>query len=214
MQTRGVTRFGNHDYKLHTDWNLDAQIAGELANALKERFLVRDSAMAQRTFPKITADFLHDPSTQVQRALTSLPQTKEVDAYIVIFPQQLGIMGGEQGLAVIRGQGLFGPGTTSIETYYEVGVYNSHTGRRMDFATARYEGSHAAPVEFCSNSLWADSADQLSEEQKSRIKKEFESLIARTLVYTLSAAGLVGDADAAVAAGKDQTNGDPSCHAP
>lgn len=215
MQAGGVTRFGNHDYILHTDWNLDAQIAGEVATALKERFLIRDGALDSRAFPKITADFLHDPATQVQRALATLPQSTDLDAYVIVFPQSFGGIGMDwQGLAVTRGQGLFGPGTTSIEAYYEVAVYNARTLRRIDSAAARFEGSHSPPVEMCSNSLWGDSADQLSDEQKSRVRTEFESLIDRSLFYTLSAAGLMGSADAAVAAAKGQRSGDPSCHAP
>lgn len=92
MQTFGATRFGNAEYTLHADWNVDAQIADEVTKALSPRFAIRDAGIDPRVFGGIKMGPTDDEWSQVKNRIMALPRSSGIDAYVVVFPQFVDIM--------------------------------------------------------------------------------------------------------------------------
>lgn len=121
------------------------------------------------------------------------------------------------GLNVSHTRGIFGSATTSVGPNYYVGVFDAATGNRIDYGSAQWPTSrtytgHEPPAEECSNTMWADSEGELTNEQRNRLRQEFSSLISRSIAYTMASANLIGKADAAANTAAFAIAGDPSCH--
>ena len=88
---------------------------------------------------------------------------------------------------------------------------------QIDYGSAQWPTSrtytgHEPPAEECSNTMWADSEGELTNEQRNRLRQEFSSLISRSIAYTMASANLIGKADAAANTAAFAIAGDPSCH--
>jgi len=220
MQTWGYTIFGNEDYQLHTDWNLDDQVDSEVANALKGRFAVKTISIDPQTASHFMAKAHGTDWSAVEKLVRTLPASDGVDAYVVVFPivRMLGF--GQRfwgGLVGRHVPDLRGP-HIEFGAYYAVGVIEAGTGKRIDWGTGHLT-THGllldnAPDEQCAADMWATGADAITPEQKSRIHQEMSSVISRSIPYTLAGANLLGEADAKAYAAQIALPGDPSCHEP
>jgi len=214
MQTLGPA-FSAKAYKLQTDWNIDEKIAAEIARLLAGRFMV-STAVDSRAFGTIENGIFDNPVSEVQRRIAALPKVGGLDAYIVVFPFQLNGSANWSGLFVRRDPGLFGGGTTIVGVYYYFGVFDASTGKRIDYGTpklpaAGFLSGFSPPSATCSKTMWADTAEGLSDEQKSGIRREMLSLATKSVGYAMAGANLItkseADANAKLHAGDD----DPSC---
>ena len=213
MPTNGVTVFGNADYKLDLDLNLDAQIVQQAGAALQPQFTVKEVDPAP--FAGLELGTFGLP-----RRLPSVPKLEGLDAYVVVLPSELDPVPSAaefRGLVVSHGEG-FGEGTTLITAQYAVVVFDAATGRRIDYGTGQYPSTrsiygHVTPLEFCDNAIRSEAADKITDEQKARVKKELSALVSRSIAYTLASAGLIDKPRAAAVTAGFDTQGDPSCHA-
>jgi len=216
MQTDGPTIFGNDDYKLDLDFDLDAQIVQQVKAALGKNFAVTEVAVDASAFSALESGV--DETREMRRRILALPKAEGVDAYIFVLPDLFKGPAFElRGLVVTRSPSPFGDGFTTVGTHYAVGAFDAVTGNRIDYGTAQYPSSrtltgHERPIERCTNSMWADAADRLSDGQKSRLRKEFRALVSRSIAYTLASAGLINKSETAAVTAAFDTQGDESCH--
>jgi hypothetical protein len=216
MQKIGPTVFGNLDYKLRVEESFDDQLVEDIAKSLEPRFKIKSSAMDAAAFADIEGGI--ENKREVKRRILALPRRPDVDAYVIVLPQSVRILGTTwNGLSVSRFGALLGDGQTSVSAFYGIGVYNASTGERIDYGTARYPSTatltgHEPPTEICANSMWADSSDQLAVEQRDRIRQELASLISRSVAFTLASANLIDKAEAGEATAKFSLPKEPSCH--
>lgn len=200
MQTGG-TRFDYADYKLQTDWNLDALIHDHVANAVRGRFAVKDDALDARLFSTVKNSSGRAVWAQIRDILKAAPQKPDVEAVIVVHPNESpGPL--SPGLGVIHeAPSWLGSGTTIVGATYALGIYDAKTGDRIDYGTGRYPASdtlsgYTFPWETCPASIWADAEDKLTAKQKNGIRQELWSLITRSLPYALTNSGLISKTDA------------------
>ena len=218
MQTQG-TSFDYADYKLRTDWSLDVQVQDYVTHALQSRFTIKKSAVDPQIFANIKSDISTTPLSQAEDRIAALPVKPNVDAIVVVLPYPTDSTGYvSPGFDVTYGVPfLFNDGTTWVAVTYEVYVLDAKTGQMIDYGSGKIPASnmlsgHSPPWAQCSNSMWADSEDKLSADQKTRIRTELWSLLTRSLPYALSGANLVSDAEAGTLAGSLAVAGDVSCH--
>lgn len=118
-----------------------------------------------------------------------------------------------------RGVAAFsGNGTTTIAASYAIAVYDTKTGDRISYGTAKFPArghlsGYSPPWENCSNAMWAASEDTLTADQKTSIRAEFWSLITRSLPHALFGSGLISKSDADALMASASTAADPSCKA-
>lgn len=234
LRKEGFTVFENAEYKLDLDLKMDEQIVHQIEASLQPQFAVTKVDVDPGVASELAEGVLGQG--RLRRQLLALPHAG-IDAYIVVLPA---LVRGRQGLAVDHvslgsGQsgrmlrGLFGgplgqlglsrDQATSVSAFYGVDVYDAATGRRLDYGIAHYPSPGSLlgsefPTAACDPTIWSDTADAMSDAQKSRLKLEMSALVSRSIAYTLSSAGLIDKSQAgAITAGFD-TEGDRSCHPP
>jgi hypothetical protein len=215
MQTGG-TRFDYADYKLHTDWNFDALIHDYVANAVHGRFAVKDDALDTRIFSAVKSPSGRAVWARIGDILQAAPQKPDVDAVIVVYPNESpGPL--SPGLGIVHeAPSWLGSGTTIFGATYALGIYDAKTGDRIDYGTGRYPASgtlsgYTFPWEMCPASIWADSEDKLTPEQKGGIRQELWSLVTRSLPYALTNSGLISKSNVE-SLNASATAAGPSCH--
>jgi hypothetical protein len=218
MQTYGFVIFDFSGYKLHTDWNIDQQVVDLVTRALSGKYVIKNVPIDSKSLADIREPLLGTIWPDVEHRIASLPQTNGVDAYVVVVPQLVKNVGEQwQGLVGTRSPGLVNDGKTDFGAYYLIGVFDSRTGRRIDFGTARIPASpvgHNPPVAECPKSMWPNSEEQITPQQNASIHVETVSLISRSIAYTLASANLISDDDAAAVTKQIGLPGAPSCHEP
>ena len=219
MQTQG-TRFDYDDFKLHTDWNLDGFVRDYITKALQARFTVKDSNIDPQTFSNIESYLFHTVRAQIGDRLRALKSKPDVDALIVVFPFGLDSTGYvSPGLAATHASSFLNrEGGVTVAATYSVGVYDAKTGELIDYTYAQYSGLEnryggPPPIESCPDSMWAPSEDQLNNDQRDRIRQEFQSLLTHSLPITMAKINLITKADALALAASSTVAGDPSCEA-
>jgi len=200
-------------YRFRTDWNVDAQIVGEVTNALSGHFVVRTLSTDPEQLSKIISTTrTEDYDDVVKQFLRSLPRSNGVDAYVIVLPDDINV--GTTRMSRIE-KGQFGARTSlsasgphiRFGVLHSVAVYDATKGRLMDWG-----GERGSAIEECASDMWAAKEDALSAEQKSRIRQEILSLFSRTIPYSLYWANLISDDTAKAAATRSALPGDPSCH--
>lgn len=219
MQTQG-TRFDYDDYKLHTDWDLDAFIRDYITKALQVRFTIKDSNIDPQTFSNIESRLLHTVRSQIGDRLRAMQNRPDVDAIIVVFPANLESTGYvSPGLAASHSSSFLNRnGAVTVAATYRIGVYDAKTGELIDYGDAQYLGlwnkyGGPPPIENCPSSMWSPSEDQLSDDQRNRIRQEFQSLLTHSLPIAMAKANLITKADAQSLIASSTVTGDPSCEA-
>ena len=219
MQTPGITKFDYSDYKLHTDWTLDDLARDYIGRALAAHFSVRNDAVDAREFSGLEAKGFQTAWGNISDRLRSLPRKPDVDAIVVVYPNATDSTGYvSPGLGVTYDVPfLFHDAKTTIAVSYAVGLFDVKTGDRIDFGTGRYPASgyitgYSPAWESCSKSMWAESEDSLTGEQRTRIRHELWSLLSRSLPYAMASAGLISASEATSVSVSSAVSGDPSCH--
>ena len=67
------------------------------------------------------------------------------------------------------------------------------------------------PAASCSKTMWADSAEEMSDDQKSRIARAMSSLATRSVAYALGGANLITESEAEASVKSYSGEDDPSC---
>lgn len=217
MRKSGHTMFGNVEYTLHADWNLDSQIAQQAAALLAGRFTVSGAAVDPAALEARVPSGFNGPRSGIEDWAKAQPRTKGIDAYVVIVPDSAPgtdatVRGASVGYALLA---LHDPVTT-VTVDYQVVVVDARTGEHIDYGESRYPDSgtlsgYSPPIVHCGDVMWADKAEDLTAAQKANIRREIESLTGRSLGNALVHAGLIDEASAA-AASRSAPQGEPSCH--
>lgn len=217
LQEIGSIGFTGEKAGLRTDWDFDGQIVEGVKKTLGTRFTFAESDIDKAAFADRDLDF--NNAREMKRRIQALPKVAGLDAYVIVTPSDVSILNMRwRGLSIVRFQGVFGSGQTSLNADYTVWVFNAADGSRIDYGSSQYPSKatltgHEPPREICDNSLWVTNPDEASSEQKSRIRQEFESLLNRSISFTLASANLIDKAAAASIAATIAKPGDPSCHA-
>jgi hypothetical protein len=214
MQTAGP-RFGAEDYTLHADWNFDNQVADDVEKGLAPHFTVKKAIAAPQVYIVPSAFGGVDLHAIWERA-RALPDAGGVDGYVLVIPYDSTDIN-SRGLVVTRYPGLFGSGTTALAALYQIVVLDAVSGNRIDYSTSQrpasgYLSGHAPPWDTCPNTIWADAENQLTADQKARIRFELSSLIGHSIFYTLMSANLMSKDEAAKATAQLAPATDPACH--
>lgn len=216
MQTQG-TRFDYADYKLHADWNFDTLIRDYVTKAVGDRFTIKNDAVHPQLFHDVKNTAFDSVWSEISDRLKAVSQKPEVDAVIVVYPNATDTTGFvSPGLAVTHSAPfLFNKGATNLAATYGVGIYDAKTGSRIDYGTPKVAASgyifgNSPPWEGCPNTIWADSEDKLTVDQKKTIRQELWSLITRSMPHALLNAGLISKAQADVL-DASAVPADPSC---
>jgi hypothetical protein len=183
------------DYPLPADLQLDDFATAQAAAALKDRFTVIRLPSQRYPAANYQASFLSGPFDKLRDRLKSDPATANVDAYIVISPNTVDVLGSEwTGLSLTHAKGMFGRESTFLWAVYDVTVYDARTGSRIDYGTAKMTRGYAlAAVETCDNGLWASAPEQITDAQKQQIADQFQATIAQSLSVALMGAQLIPD---------------------
>jgi len=164
------------------DWNLNQTISNEAKGFLAARFAVKRVADVPGYFSEPLPLF-GMPDTVVAR-LRALPADPNTDAYLVIteilkddYIQRRPI----HGLEVLHMSTIF---TSATQEYcaYAVALVDAHT-----FETLAWREHALMPPGrgFHASDIWADSAAELTAEQRQTIRSEFTKLMTGTLEQTL-----------------------------
>lgn len=124
---------------------------------------------------------------EVMSQIAALPENERADIYVVVYPFHLGSK--DFGIDMST-ESVFFQTYATLSALLFVAVLDGHTGKRLD------HGSSHDPIARCDFGIWAKSADQFSDEQKTRIEKSLKNLLEDNLVTALSHAGLITDSDA------------------
>lgn len=215
MRTHGPTVFGNAEYMLHTDWNVDGLVTQAIRSALGSQFEVK-------TNPEHISAFLGMAAldrAEIRRKLATLTGDDRPDAYIIVTPSTFATPAESfTGLIVERAAGLLGHDDISMGAYYQIGIFDARTGGEIDYGTSQWPtrrtltGHEPPTASACSNDIWADTAEKLTDAQRARIRQEMFSLITRSISYTLMSAGLLDRKAADAAAALVVVKGEPTCH--
>ena len=204
-------RWNANEYKLPIEWELDAQLTRQATAILAKHFVVNevDPKTLIPSGPESTE------LNSVRERIASMPKMVGVDAYVVILPDPAEVSYGE-GAVVTRDPGLFGGGNTILGLHYKVWAIYASSGKVIDFGTAENPASEnifgsSLPFDTCDNSLWSDSVDSFSVEQKASLRKEFAVLASRSIGYTLANAGLIDKPEAQAATATFDITGDKAC---
>lgn len=185
------------NYRLPPDTRLDAFVTAQVADALKSRFTVIQ--VAPERFPAAAwpVGLVSSAFDKMRTQLRADPALANVDAYVVVAPRTVDIMGSIwTGLSVTHAHGIFGRDTTGLWAVYTVTVYDAKTGDRIDYGTAKlaHNGLAVAATKQCDNVLWAETPDKLTAAQTHQIGDEFEATISQSLTVALEASRLIPDA--------------------
>lgn len=217
MQTSG-TRFDYADYKLHTEWNLDDEVSSFVGKALAGRFTVKAIKTDPHAFANAKPGVFEGLWSILGNRVVALPGVSDVDAVVLIVPDTLGANSGDSSAGLIVNHAvpiLFGKAKVVVSARYLVVVYNAKTGDKIDYASGQLDSSNPMlsdmPFEYCTESLWANSEDKLTDSQMNGIHQELWSLLARSLGQTLGQMNLISASDATSLSASVQAPGDPSC---
>jgi hypothetical protein len=203
-------------YTLNTDWNLDSQARDYVVKVLQSRFEVRDDVRSQQILGGVQTRDYHTIWGDIEDRLQAAPQKPQVDAVVVIYPS--GVGGDIFGFSVSYSPAfLFHSGSAMVAASYTIGIFDPKTGQRISFATGSlpnggYIGGYSPPWEICSESMWAESEPQVTQEQRTRMHDELWSLLSRSLARALADVGLITTPEAETVTKDSSVTGDSSCH--
>jgi hypothetical protein len=198
--------FGGRGGTVPRGWEVDDFVTTLVADALKHRFTVLRVPSGPGAANEIVADPSISPLDWLQQRLQAKPLPQSVDAYVIVYPVTVELADSRwEGLALTHTGGLFGRGRTMVSAAYAVGIFDAHTGDRLDegisnFAEVNPPSAHLA-MEACDNSIWATRPDRLTLTQQLQINDGFRDLIAKSLPAALEDAHLI-----AAGSGRIQTD--------
>jgi hypothetical protein len=203
-------------YKLQTNWNFNEKITNEIGRLLASRFTIA-APPDPHLFGPVGNGLFEFPLREIHRSIAALPKNPGVDAYVVVFPFPGNSPTDWLGPFVRRDAGLFGEGTTIVGIYYAVGVFDASTGEEIDHGMPKipakgFLGGFSTPSANCSKTMWSDTAEGLSDDQKSRIARAMSSLATRSVAYALAGANLITESEAEASVKSYSGEDDPSCH--
>jgi hypothetical protein len=197
----GSTVFGNGKSTLRTsDWNLDQAVVQQVTEAISARFAVKPITADATPLETNDTRFLHDGTPDVKSFILGLPQSNDVDAYVVVRKTLVqDIYGGTNqylwGLGIYRHSLIFGGSRDGIYAFYAVQVIDAKTGKIIDYGTPRMsDGSiltTSLPWDSSDPADWAETPDAMTDQQKQAIKAHLLSLVEISLPRALKSAGLI-----------------------
>ena len=192
----GFTVFGNSGYTFPISaWGLDAIVAQQVTDAIKNRFAVKPIAADPSPIEQ-TKDG-EDLGTFVR----SLPAGNAVDAYVVVYKfrcseQCAGTPFALSGLGLAHHDGLFGHQDNLLYAFYGVAVVDAKNGKTIDYGTGNLGGGVLGlnmPYAEADASVWAEALDALQPSQKETLKAEMIGLIQQSLSNALTNAKLTAN---------------------
>jgi hypothetical protein len=176
--------FGGDTFDLPiSDWGLDQTVAEEVRKDLGNRFAVK--AALGGTGDPVDASDVPDIASSIARGVRD-PST---DAYLVILQlsQDNYPWAPIEGLEVFRINGII-TSATQIYGFYEVALIDAHTFKAITWQ--KMQRPEAGVLGHAPQNIWADSAEDLTPEQKNILRASMTRMVILTLDETLRAMDL------------------------
>lgn len=182
----GTTAFSNSESKLPiADWDIDGLVERDTANALANRVAVQLTTVANRNaFANAEGRLFHSIDDELGDLVKALPQPGP-DAYLVIVPNDVAdpIGGTNQHLINI---GLYhrdflGKSSSTEYAFFLAWLIDAKTGTMLARAGSCLPANDNPCAQIAAipaaDQNWADTADQLTDVQKQRLKVDFTNLV-------------------------------------
>lgn len=200
----GITVFSNSHYTLRLDEDINAFLVSKTAALLAARFSVVATQLDTTSF--VDPDVMTGTLFTRRRTGPALPTSGGPDAYVVVYPQSA--PGNDApAISLTHHDGMFGHDQTELTVAYHVSVFDGRTGARIDYGPGKYPSpdpllKNTYPHMACESSVWAATAEEVTDTQKKIIASVVLSMLDRSIPYALGAAKLIPE-DVADTAGQN-----------